>query len=212
MAPDKPFDEPDETIGIRLNPRDILGHLVMVWATDYIPHSPTRHTKPGKPSDVIVVDVVDLDQMDEMGQVGLLARKVWWRQVKLIMALKGRIGKETPILALMGQGKATQGLPPFELFSMTSDASCVERANAWLQAHPDFKLSPRGEQTGEQAHWGVDNDQPAWSKPNPNPQPQVYSPPAVSPQETMLERMARQAAQGASRLPPQRPDQQTAPF
>jgi len=210
MASDQ-FDEPDETIGIRLNPRDIIGHLVMVWATDYIPHSPTRHTKPGKPSDVIVVDVVDLDQVDELGQPGLLARQVWWRQVKLIMALKGRIGKPTPILAKMGQGKATQGLPPFELFSMTSDAGCVQRANAWLTAHPDFTPSARGEQNGEQPHWGDQEEQPAWSKANPNPQPEVYSPPAVAPQETMLERMARQAAQGASRLPT-RPDQQTAPF
>ncbi len=86
-----PFGEPEETGGLRLNPKDIINHLLMVWACDYIPHSPTQFTQPGKPSDVIVVDVVDLDQMGEDGRPGLLARKCWWRQAQLIQSLKGRI-------------------------------------------------------------------------------------------------------------------------
>lgn len=198
-----PFGEPDEVGGVRLNPRDIINHLVMVWATDYVAHSPTRHTKAGKPSDVIVVDVVDLDQMGEDGQQGLLARKVWWRQTKLIMSLKGRIGYADPVLARMGLGVPTQGLPPFELFSMTQDPECVQRANVWLTGHPNFTPSspgPAAEPVKDDSHWGNSNDQPDWSK-APVSGGAPAQPAEVQRQETLLERMARQSQEGVSRLP-----------
>jgi hypothetical protein len=202
------FADPDE--GGRIYPRDILGHLLMVWATDYIAHSPTQHTQAGKMSDVIVVDVVDLDQIGEDGQPGLLVRKAWWRQTKLIMSLKGRLGKADPVLARMIQGKPTRGLPPFELATATADAEAVRRGTAWLTRHPEFvpsgpdlqrqisaELAAGKAQVDAMTHHGAAADQPAWSQPEPATQ---------AAQETYLEKLARQAAEGSARLPAARPD------
>jgi hypothetical protein len=205
------FAEPEENG--RIFPKDILGHLLMVWSVGYIAHSPTSFTKPGKLSDVIVVDVVDLDQIGEDGQPGLLVRRAWWRQTKLIMSLKGRLGKPDPVLARMIQGKPTKGLPPFELASATADAEAVRRGTAWLTSHPGFipsELDIQQEIKGELAagqvevdamtHHGAAADQPAWSQ----PQPQATTS-GTSAQETYLEKLARQSAEGAARLPAARP-------
>lgn len=131
------FEDPDPVGGDRLNPKDCLGHLLMVWAVSYIDHSPTKFTVANKPSDVIVVDVVDLDQADEDGYQGKVFRSCWWRQSRLIGSLRGRIGRG-PTLAWMAQGVATMGFPPFELRSANQDAEAVGRGQAWLAAHPEF--------------------------------------------------------------------------
>src|SRR5918994_4846332 len=89
--------------GVRLSPDKVIGHLLMVWTVEYIPHSPTKFTQPGKPSDVIVVDVVDLDLPDENGHQGLVARRSWWRQSRLIRDLKSRVGRPNPILVRVGR-------------------------------------------------------------------------------------------------------------
>src|SRR4029450_8189737 len=96
------FDEPSqEFTGVRINPRDALGHLLLIWVIEYLPHKPTQFTRPDKPSDVIVVDVGDLDEKaPDTGEKGLWARHVWWRQAKLIQSLKSRIGGK-PMLAYM---------------------------------------------------------------------------------------------------------------
>jgi len=136
------FDEPDAVgSGDRLNPSDCLGHLLVVWACDYIDHSPTRFTKPGDKSDVIVVDVVDLDLPDDQGYQGALYRRCWWRQARLIGALRNRVGNPNPLLGWMQQGVATMGRPPYELVSATSDKDAVARAQAWANAHPRFEPS-----------------------------------------------------------------------
>jgi hypothetical protein len=185
-----PFDEPDKSFdGIRINPRDVLGHLLLVWATEYIPNSPTRYTKPGQVSDVIVVDVVDLDATDpDTGQPGLLAQSVWWRQAKLIQSLKAKVGTPLPVLGWMSQGSATPGNnAPFKLESANADPKAVARGEQWIAQHPDFKPAV-----------SVQRDT------QPMPEPVSYD----QPQESMLERMARQAREGADRLPlpPQQPD------
>lgn len=178
-----PFAEPDQGFdGVRINPRDVVGHLLLVWPTEYIDHSPTKYTKPGQASDVIVVDVVDLDAVDADGTPGLLCQSVWWRQSKLIQSLRRHVGSADATLAWMGQGGATQGNnAPFILVSATKDPGAVTRAQDWLARHPDFKPSVAEE---------VQDHQPA-------PGPGV---PLA--QESMLERMARQAREGAGRLPP----------
>lgn len=136
------FDEPEETAGLRINPADAQGHLLLVWAVQYVAHSPTRFTQPGKQSDVIIVDVVDLDQNGEDGQPGLLARRTWWRQGKLIQALRPKVGAATPMLVQMSKGTGSQGFAaPFILVSMTQDRQAVARATRWLENHPDFKPS-----------------------------------------------------------------------
>jgi hypothetical protein len=121
--------------GQSLYPDKLLGHLLLVWAIDYIPHSPTQFTRPDKPSDVIVVDVVDLDT----GDVGVQS---WWRQSRLIRDLKGRVGKKNPILVAMTKGIASPGSQaPYEMTSMSDNPAAVTKANAWFQNNPGFTPS-----------------------------------------------------------------------
>mgnify|MGYP003575154608 CR=1 FL=1 len=171
------WGEPSEGTGDRLNPRDALGHLLIVWVIDYIAYSPTRFTQPGKPSDVIVVDVVDLDVADERGFQGKLYRKVWWRQARLISSLKDRIGIR--MLARMSQGTGTQGFnAPFELVNMLGDPEALHRGDLWMKAHKDFTPTLPG--------IGATPVQPV--------KPEIVE------EKTYLERMAEQAGRGADRI------------
>lgn len=123
------------TGGTSLYPDKLLGHLLLVWAIDYIPHSPTQYSRPDKPSDVIVVDVVDLDT----GDIGVQS---WWRQSRLIRDLKVKVGKPNPILVVIGKGIGTQGgQAPYEMTPMTDNAAAVKKANAWFQNNPGFAPS-----------------------------------------------------------------------
>lgn len=199
------FDEPDEVGGVKLYPKDALNHLLIVWAVDYIAHSPTQFSRPDKPSDVVVVDVVDLDQVDpETMQAGLLARRVWWRQAQLIASLKKKVGSGTPLLARMGKGTATQGMPPYVLNSMTSDPQCVARANAWFAANPGFTPSeampttPAAPDVGEDASFTPTVGVTTASHPGIN----VPAGHQEILRETTLEAMARRA-----QLPPPQPEQ-----
>jgi len=198
-----PFDEPEPTGGVRLYPKQLVGHLLMIWACEYIAHSPTMFSRPDKPSDVIVVDCVDLDAEGEDGQPGFLCRRQWWRAAQIIGSLRPRIGAPNPILAHMGQGVATMGNPPYVLNSATSNPQAVARANAWLSTHPDFAPSKPYEPPPEveTSHWSKPEDQPAWSAPQ-----------GGKATETMLERMARQATEGAARLPPPRRGMDEPPY
>lgn len=123
--------------GDRLNPRDIVGHLLIIWIIDYIAHSPTKFTRPDKPSDAIIVDVCDLDLTDERGLQGKLCRRVWWRQSRLISMLKEKIGSR--MLCMMSQGTASTGFnAPFELISMLGNPDARAVAEKWIKANPDF--------------------------------------------------------------------------
>lgn len=186
------FDEPAEGFaGTRINPRDVVGHLLMIWAIEYLPHKPTQYSRPDKPSDVIVVDVVDLDAPDpETNLPGLLARHVWWRQAKLIQALRDRIGSK-PMLAYMAKGGASTGFnAPFVLSSATKEPAAVQRAQEWMARNPGF----------------------APSTPFPSEEAQEPATPAATPTlaPTLVERMAAQSLRGAARLPD--PPQGTIPF
>lgn len=127
----------------RLNPRDILGHLLLVWAVDYIPHSPTKFSREGKPSDVIVVDVVDLDLDDPLtNQPGFVTRGCWWRPSRLIQALKGRVGDKDPVCAWMSTGTSSQGMnAPYVLASAVADPEAVRRVREWEARTPGFMPS-----------------------------------------------------------------------
>ena len=177
--------------GDRLNPREIVGHLLILWPVDYIAHSPTKFTRPDKPSDAVILDVCDLDLPDEVGVPGKLCRRVWWRQSRLIMMLKEKIGIR--MLCLMTQGTASTGFnAPFELISVLSDPDCRARAETWLKANPDFCPST-----------------PA-NKPQPGSISAVAAPAEashVAPSTnvaamTTLERLARQSQQGVHLPPP----------
>jgi hypothetical protein len=189
------FAEPEETGGNRCYPKDVVNHLLLVWAIDYIEHSPTQFSRPDKPSDVIIVDAVDLDQVDEdTGQPGRLARKAWWRQARLIQSLKPNLKQADPMLVRMAKGLGSKGMnAPFELVSQTGDPACVNRAQAWFAVNSDFTPSLPGMSTPYMGPSQFDDpgDQPEWSTPRQ--------------EETVLERMARQASQQSPSLPPRRP-------
>lgn len=177
----------------RLNPRDILGHLLLVWPVDYIEHAPTKFSRPDKPSDAIVVDVVDLDEVDDAGNDGVVYAGVWWRPSRLIQKLKTRVGVSDPVLATMQQGTSTQGMnAPFILVSATSDPVSVKRAEEWGARNPTFQATaPQMKPETEQKS-----------------QPQVEG---ETPREpTQLEKLARLAREGADRLP--KPPEEKIPF
>jgi hypothetical protein len=192
------FAEPDASG--RLNPRDIVGHLLLVWPTDYIENSPTKYSQPGKPSDVIVVDVVDLDDHDPMtNEPGYVTRGAWWRQGRLIGSLKKKIGTKDPMLARMNQGTGTPGYnAPFELVSATSDRQAVTKAQEWLSKNPDFRPTAAGIQDSYTQPVAAPYEAPATAAP---------ISPAPPRAETHLERLARIAQEGAARLPKPPPEQ-----
>ncbi len=164
------------------NPKDVVGHLLIVWVVDYIEHSPTRFTQADQKADVILVDAVDLDMVDpDTSTPGLITRKNWWRQARLIQALKEKIGRPNPTLCRIGKGVATRGMPPYVLEDASANPADVKRAESWVNAHPNFK--PSTNQTPVLSEGGVSNLQ-------------GQRPPS------QLEMMARQAQQ----RPPLPPD------
>ena len=190
-----PFAEPETAGGPY--PKDLVGHLLMVWPVDYIDDAPSKFSRPGAQSDVIVVDLVDLDTVDEYTkELGQLSRQAWWRPGRLIGSLKRRLGSKDPVLAWMQMGTASKGMnAPYELVSATGDPASVARAQAWLEANPDFEPTNYVE-THEQVQARIDRRREQES----NPQPEVET----SEQRrvrSQLEQMARQAQAGADRLP-----------
>lgn len=184
------IDEPDQVGGVRLNPKMVLNHLVIVWAINYIPHSPTKYSKPDQPSDVIVVDCVDLDQVDpETGQPGLVARNSWWRQARLIQMLKPKIGNRNPVLLKITQGTGANAAYVGE--SQTGDPMAMARCNQWFQRNPGFvpstPLAPRNALEEEVAEVATFHQGAATAPP----------PPATLP-ESPLEREAREAQERAN--------------
>lgn len=188
----------EDFTGIRINPKDCVGHLLLIWVIEYMAHKPTMYSRPDKPSDVIVVDCVDLDELDpETQQQGLLARHTWWRQAKLIQKLKPLVGTPNPLLAVMGKGGASQGFnAPFVLNDAKGDPGARQRAQEWAARNPGFKPSAPFED------YNVSDQQvpyEATSEPPPQRQP------------TMLERLAQSAQSAAGRLP-EPPSQGKIPF
>lgn len=139
------LDEPDAAGGSWLDPKVIVGHLLIVWAVKYIEHAPTQHSKPGQKSDVVVVDGVDLDQINDQGEEGVIGRNSWWRQARLIKLLKTRVGNPNPILIRI-QRVGNGFTSPYEGVSQRSDPAAMARYRHWCDAHPDFKpTSPDSE-------------------------------------------------------------------
>lgn len=198
------YDEPEEANDvIRINPGEILDHLLLVWTIEYVDHSPTRFTQPGDKSDVIVVDFVDLDLFDDSNNEGYLARRQWWRQGRLIQTLRPKVGSPNPMLVKMSKGTGSQGYAaPYILVSMTGDLASTVRAGRWFQTNPDFKPSlPRDlwQQSREQA-------QPQQQQPAQQSRPLATGQKATSDLMTRLRAQAA-AKQGTLPPPPNQPDQ-----
>lgn len=124
--------------GDTLGAADVLGHLLVMIATEYVPKVITKFTKPGQEgTDAIRVDVVALTQPDQSGQPSIY-RDVLWFNVGLRSTLRKQIG--TPVLARMGQGTAKPGQDaPFTLVDATQDIQAVQFAEAWMDQHPEFE-------------------------------------------------------------------------
>ncbi len=192
-----PFIEPE--VGGGPYPKDLIGHLLLVWPVGYIEHSPTQFTKPGQPSDVIVVDCVDLDERAFDGSMGVLHTSCWWRQSRLIGSLKRRIGSPDPGLGHMTRSTGGQGgQPPFVLASATADPACVARAEAWIAAHPEYAPTPYGDPVQRPRE---PEPAPAQAQGGGEEQNRIRS---------QLERMAAQSQAGADRLP--KPPPEDIPF
>lgn len=180
------LDEPD-TAGW-LDPKEIIGDLLIVWAIRYIEHSPTKHSVPGRNSDVVVVDGVNLDRVGADGTEGVIIRNSWWRQGRLIMVLKKRIGNPKPILIRLSKGTSSNS--PYELHTQTADPDAMRRYKEWWDRNPDFEPTNPGEveaspaQAPAQPQQLVPQGQRAWGG-GPGPLTQV--------QETPLEAQARLA-------------------
>lgn len=187
--------------GLRLYPKELMGHLLLIWAVDYIPHSPAKFTRPGDKADVIVIDLVDLDLADEHGQA-VLVRKQWWRPGKLIRDLKPFVGRPNPILVRMSTEASGMGMnEAYVLVSMKGDPDAVRRGQAWLDMNPEFRPSES---------FPVAAQQQAYPQPVPreDPRPMAGQQLDAPRKETILERLARQAVEQqhrAANLPPEPP-------
>lgn len=116
--------------GDRLDPVDINGHVMVVCPTEFVPHTQTKHTKPGEQSPSIRVNVAILSQNAEGGGHPIF-RGVLWFNVKLYNGLKRQIGET--VLGRMTQGVGTQGNnPPWQLENMLTDPQWAAYAEQWL--------------------------------------------------------------------------------
>ena len=116
-----------------LNPRDVIGHLMMIYVVQYVPDAPTKKNPNG---DAVIVDVVDLYP----GQ-GRLYRLEWWRPGYLVGALKKKVGNVQPIMGVMREKEVSRGTT-FEIESMTQNPKCVQMAQQWYTQNPGFAPSP----------------------------------------------------------------------
>ena len=189
------FDEQEQqqSYGPRLYEKAVVGHLLLVWATEY-KEKGTAGTQFNANADAIVVDCVDLSDIDpETGQPPV-SYGVWWRGGAVIGALRGRIGRDAPMLAYMGTEPSGKGNPKYVLVQAHQDPWAREEGTRWMNAHPDFRKPP-----GD----GGADFVPTVTRSAPAPEPtptgarvQATAPVPVS-QESVLERLRRasQAAQ-----------------
>ena len=183
------FDEPVETTGEFMSPKQLAGHLVIVWPLGYVPFIQTKFTRPDKPSDAICVDVVDLDAMGDDGIPGKLYRTCNWMQAQMIASLRPKIGSK--LLGHVAQGLSKNGMnPPWMLNSATNDPQAMARGNAWIGAHPGYTPSEfvareqraepplQPQQAYQQDPWQQQQQRPA-PAPQYQPTPPQYQVPAA---------------------------------
>ena len=154
-------------------PEKLEGHLIIVFPLGYIEHMQTKFTVPGKKSDAICCDIIDLDDVDESGQPGKVYRTSNLMQAQLIVGLRPFIGRKT--IVRIGKGAAKNGMnPPWTAVDAVPEPGAVERADAWMAAHPSFNKSPFTPRTEV-----APPVQPVWNQPAQQgfqAQPQQYQP------------------------------------
>lgn len=103
---------------------DLAGALLIITPVEYKTGIPTVHGE----AEAVEVNIVNLDT--NTPHDGLL-----WFNVALRNALKNKIGQK--VLARIGQGTAKPGKSaPWILLDASTDASAIEKANAYLAGAP----------------------------------------------------------------------------
>src|SRR5512145_677745 len=95
------FDEPGAG-GDILNPRDIIGNVLIVHPLEYCTGIITKFSRTAEGSDAIKVDVVNLDKFNVDGSQ--IWRGALWFQGRLIRAMKSKLGKLMIGRITMGMG------------------------------------------------------------------------------------------------------------
>lgn len=103
---------------------DLAGALLIITPVEYKTGIPTVHGE----AEAVEVNIINLDT--NKAHDGLL-----WFNVALRNALKNKIGQK--VLARIGQGTAKPGKSaPWILLDASSDATAIEKANAYLAGTP----------------------------------------------------------------------------
>lgn len=103
---------------------DLAGALLIITPVEYKTGIPTVHGE----AEAVEVNIINLDT--NKAHDGLL-----WFNVALRNALKNKIGQK--VLARIGQGTAKPGKSaPWILLDASTDASAIEKANAYLAGAP----------------------------------------------------------------------------
>ncbi|HLL68840.1 MAG TPA: hypothetical protein VK453_24470 [Micromonosporaceae bacterium] len=159
-----------------LQPKDIVGHLLIVRPTEHATGiSTTFGEKDGIRADVCVL--TELDPTTQ--QPGRVYQSVLWLQGKLVGSLKKSIGDLVLARMSVGTGKPGQQ-PPFELDDATGDQAAVNAAQTWLDAHPGFV------NTATAAPAAAGTPTPAQPVPPPAPTTQPVPLPAAATQPIAL--------------------------
>lgn len=122
-----------QSMGDMLPQSDVLNHTMIVAPTEFIPHIPTKNTKPGEQSPAIRCHIVDF--VDPHNPV--VYRGVLWFGV-LSGALRRQVGQL--LAGRMTQGTSTNGNnPPWQLADVTGEQAWMDFMNAWLDNTPEGK-------------------------------------------------------------------------
>jgi len=124
-----------------VNPKDQVGHLLLVWPIRYETDTFTKYPRQdGKPSDAVFCDVVDLNLPDDTRQPhepqvrGKVMRQCKWTQGRLIRDTKKFVGCPDPLLVSMGKdGDA------YIIVRQERNPGAVQIAEEWASRNPQFR-------------------------------------------------------------------------
>lgn len=191
--------------GDYLNPKDMVGHLLLIWPIRYEADVPTKYPRlDGRPQDAVFVDLVDLSVAGDDGQPGKVMRQARWTQGRLIRDTKWAVGAKDPMLKQM-----TKDGDAFMLIEQANNPGSVQYAEWWVNAHPNFVP---GADAPQQTVTPPPVPQPVPVPPAQAANPGVWPPasapaqvpaapyPHTSEQSAVLERLRAQAAQSKSHV------------
>ena len=131
-------DSDEGTGNVYINPKDMIGHLLLIWVIDYKTDVPTKYPRKDDrgnplPADAVFCDLVDLSVSGDDGQPGMVMRRARWTQGRLIRDTKKWVGTPDPLLASMGKdGDA------YVLTFQDKNPRAVAIADAWETRNPGF--------------------------------------------------------------------------